>query len=426
MESRLSWHRAVQSAKEFDTWVICQPLQHDCQGRQLPPRPQVDGLEILEITPAQDDVKNPVLFYRAYHAYQKQVLQFAKRLHGEIQFDLVHQVSFCGYREPGYLWQLGVPFVWGPVGGTHNFPLPYLGEIGLQSGLTEIARNVANWWQLRYRERVRKAANSAALVMAANSTTQDDLAKIHGVSAELQLETGLESLPKLAARNDDLDSLHILWSGRYCHWKALPLLLRALHLLKDDCNFRLRLMGYGPEEARLRKQVDRLGLANRTQFVGWPTYSEQMEHYAWADLSVFTSLRDTSGTGLLEALAHGCPIVAVDHQGAADIVTEEAGIRVPVSSPNETVLAIQSAIKGLDNDRELLAVLSRGARARAADFLWDRLGGRMRELYRRVLGQGETIAHAYPATATNVSRQSADSSILMDEMLTRPRLGSEG
>ena len=386
MESRLSWHRAIESAKEFDTWVICQPLTHDALGRELPPRPIVDGLTICEVPPAWFANRRG-LFYAAYHEYQRRVLATAIDLHDQFGFDLTHQVSFCGFREPGYLWRLDAPFVWGPVGGTQNFPVKYLTQLPLPGAIAELARNCVNPWQLRFRQRVRAAATHAAHVFAANSTAQKDLLRYHSIHAELQLETGLEALPQWQLRSRRSgEPLRILWSGRLCPWKSLPLLLRALCQASSELRFELRVLGHGPNKAFCQRLTCRLGIQESVRFVDWPVYEQQLTHYDWADVFAFSSLRDTSGTGLLEALAHGCPLVAVNHQGAADIVTNQCGIGIPVSDPTTTVDAFADAFLRLAHCPATLAELSHGARRRAEDYLWENHGTRMREVYHNLIG----------------------------------------
>ena len=65
-------------------------------------------------------------YYWGYNCWQKSVYEVARRLHKSQQFDLVYQLNMIGFREPGYLWQLPIPFVWGPMNGFHSIPLSFL------------------------------------------------------------------------------------------------------------------------------------------------------------------------------------------------------------------------------------------------------------------------------------------------------------
>jgi glycosyltransferase involved in cell wall biosynthesis len=125
--------------------------------------------------------------------------------------------------------------------------------------------------------------------------------------------------------------------------------------------------------------------AGHIRWSGWPPYEQTLIHYRWADVFAFTSLRDTSGTGLLESLAMGAPIVGMDHQGARDVMTDDCAIRIPVESPRETIHSFRSAFTRLARHQELHHRLSCGALERARDFYWDRHGERMAMVYRRVL-----------------------------------------
>ena len=90
----------------------------------------------------------PMLFYPLYNRWHRRAYKIARNLHARLPFDLAHQLTFCGFREPGYLWKLGVPFVWGPVGGVQNFPWRFLPAAGMVGGIREAIRNVVNVGQL--------------------------------------------------------------------------------------------------------------------------------------------------------------------------------------------------------------------------------------------------------------------------------------
>ena len=374
MEARLGWHRARTAAEEFDVTVICDSLnrQHiEAHAREHGNPPfQIQFVEPPKIEERLASL--PGLFYWGYHRFHKRALTIARELHRQLPFDLVHQVGLCAYREPSYLWKLGVPFIWGPIGGAQNFPLRFLGTLSPYGAAYELIRNVINWTHLHYRTRIGTALREAEHVFAANSITADKLYRAHGIRPELQLETGIETLPNVKPNlREKSRPIRILWSGRLKHWKALPLLFRALGRIRGKTSFELRIIGHEQDSRSLRRLASHLGIDKQVHWLGWPVYRDALQHYEWADVFVFTSLRDTSGTGLLEALAHGCPIIGVDHQGARDIMREDCSVLVPVTHPAETIQAFATALTDLADDSNELLRLSEGAVQRARDFTWS-------------------------------------------------------
>jgi len=101
-----------------------------------------------------------------------------------------------------------------------------------------------------------------------------------------------------------------------------------------------------------RSLARHLSIDGRTRWLGWLPHDEVLGHYASADVFVFTSLRDTSGNVVLEALAAGVPIICLDHQGVRDIVAERCGVKVPVTTPEASIDAITAALAGLARNRE--------------------------------------------------------------------------
>lgn len=395
----MGWHRAREAARSFDVWVICEEHEFAAAiGRYLESHGPIPGLEFAFVAklPWERRLERVPGFYQAiYRRWHGRAFDVAKRLHAQFQFDLVHQANMIGFREPGLLWKLDAPFLWGPIGGTQNYPWRFLGEAGVRGGAVEAVRNVLNWLQLRLSLRVRRAARKAAAVVASNSTVARHLARALGVRPLLLADTGVEGLRPIARTEPrPPGELRLLWSGEFTPRKALSLLIKALTRLPPGVRCSLRVLGDGPMRARWQRLARRQGVEGQMEFLGWLPRSEALRHYEWADVFVFTSLRDTTGTVVLEALGSGLPVVCLDHQGVGDAVTEECGIKIPVSTPAKVVAGIGEAVARLALDPQLRRRLSDGAVARAEEYLWSRNGARMTEIYRQVLDRREGAARA--------------------------------
>lgn len=395
-EAYVGWGRVLQAVREFEIDVICSQESYAAVQQHLKTHPMA-GARFF--TPKRAPMfsllrRIPRLFaynYVAYQQWQRLAFRLARRLHAERPYALVHQVNVCTFREPGYTWTLGIPYIWGPVGGTQDFPRSFLHALPAVERFKEASRTRANRIALK-KPRVRAAARAAAVLLAANSTNQRDFERAFGRPVELLLETGLYAVEQPDREKFATGGpLEILWSGEFTTRKALPLLLRALASLSATVDFRLSVLGKGPLERRWKALTAELGLADRVEFLGHLPLAEATARLHRAHLFVFTSLRDTSGNVVLEALAHGVPVVCFDHQGVGDIVTDArdcgqggrgCGIKVPVTNPAEAVAAFAGAIASLARDRRRLIELSEGATARAKDFLWSRNGDRVNAIYR--------------------------------------------
>ena len=399
-EAGVGWHRAVQSARHFDTWVICEEHEFAAEIREyLDAHGEVPGLNFVFVPIDQREWSwgqwHDFIWYAVLRRWHCRAYEAARRLHERIGFNLVHQVTFCGYREPGYLWKLDAPFVWGPIGGTQNYPWRFLPYAGIGGALKEACRSVANILQLRFSPRVRRAAQKAALILAANSTNQRNFARIHGITPPTLPDVGIDSVPGAPREPRRQGPLRILWSGLLVHHKALHLLIRALARLPDDIPYELRVLGKGPLKRRWQRLAERTGVAKHTTWMGWLSHHEALEQLAWAEAFVFSSLRDTTGTVVLEALGAGVPVICLDHQGVHDLVTDECGLKIAVTSPRDVVARLSEAIGRLAGDHQQWARLSRGAIERARDYHWSRREVEMAEWYRRVI-EGSLHGKAQP------------------------------
>jgi glycosyltransferase involved in cell wall biosynthesis len=389
-EPGVGWNRAVQAAERFDCWVLCdEEMNQEAIRRYLAQHGPLAGLEFVFVPSGRCERwlrRLPGVCFAAYNLWQRRAFRVAQKLHAELQFDLVHQVNLCTFREPGYLWKLDLPFVWGPFGGTQNYPWRFLAEAGLWGALSEGSRNVANRLQLRFNRRIRRAASRATALLAANTTNQRDFSRACQRIPLLMCDVGATDRPPAASRTRDPSApLRILWAGDLRPCKALSLLLKALAQLPVEVRYEVRVVGKGSLQGRWQRLARRLGVHTHVTWMGSLPHDETLRQYDWADLFAFTSLRDTTGTVVLEALSAGVPVLCLDHQGVHDVVNEKCGIKVPVTSPRESVARLADAIAALAGDRDRLELLSHGARQRAVQCSWSHQGEAMAAVYQRAL-----------------------------------------
>jgi glycosyltransferase involved in cell wall biosynthesis len=173
-------------------------------------------------------------------------------------------------------------------------------------------------------------------------------------------------------------TLRMLAVGRFVEKKGFPVLLDAVARMRRP--WTLRLVGGGPMEDELRRQVDRTGIGHRVEFAGRRTHQELPADYAWADVVVVPSIVDRNGDrdGLpnvvLEAMASGRAVVASDVAAIGETVrTAGAGPMVPPMDAGELCRALEH-LAGLPRVRREMAAA--GRRHVEAHFCLDRCSRR--------------------------------------------------
>jgi glycosyltransferase involved in cell wall biosynthesis len=162
-------------------------------------------------------------------------------------------------------------------------------------------------------------------------------------------------------------------------------MIEALALLPKNVLYEVCVIGDGPRRRQWQRLAERRGISANIRWCGYVPHEQALDLFRWADLFVFTSLRDTTGTVVLEAIAAGKPVICLDHQGAGDVVTQECGVKISVTNRMAVQRELCDAITRLQSDSRLCQDLARGARQRAAGYLWSVQARRIVEEYNRIL-----------------------------------------
>jgi len=175
----------------------------------------------------------------------------------------------------------------------------------------------------------------------------------------------------------------VVYVGRVAFEKNIGFLIEVMaelrHTLPDAL---LVIAGEGPAEAKLRKQVEQLGLAHHVLFVGYlERGSELPACYCAGDAFVFASRTETQGLVLLEAMALGVPVVSTAVMGTRDILAARQGCRVAEDNPQ----AFAATLREVLTDAPLRARLSNEAKAHALSWTAPQMATRVLDFYRDVI-----------------------------------------
>ena len=322
----------------------------------------------------------PPSYYWFYRLWQRKVLAFAKELDAKENFDVVHALNMAGYREPGFLYKLGKPLVWGPVGGFCISPWCLLPSMGSYGMLYYGSRNLINLWQMYLKRTPRIMARKADAIIAATKDNHDAISKLWHKESVLIPEVGVMVNHKQIVFQERIGRLKICWSGQHTPDKTLNLLLDALTLVQNPNDIELHVIGQGVYTDRWKKHAETLHITN----VVWHGWVERTE--AWRIMSechafCITSVSDLTSSVLLEALSFGLPIITLDLFGFSNVVTSECGIKIYVKSKQQVMHDIAAAIDKIALDEPMRLRMVQKALNRAQDFTWEDKATQISQLY---------------------------------------------
>jgi len=156
----------------------------------------------------------------------------------------------------------------------------------------------------------------------------------------------------------------ILNVGRLVHQKAQDVLLEAFAMVTAEApDWRLAIVGEGPDLPALKSRATTLGIADKIEFIGradpWP-------FYARAAIFALPSRYEGTSNALLESMTVGIPPVISDKSGGGlDVVTDGvSGLIAPVDDPK----ALADALRRLIRDPDLRRRIGRAAALSVANL----------------------------------------------------------
>ncbi|MEO8224937.1 MAG: glycosyltransferase family 4 protein [Gammaproteobacteria bacterium] len=310
-----------------------------------------------------------------YALWQHGVLRLAREAHRRHRFDAVHHLTFGVWREPSLLYRLGLPFVYGPVGGGDSAPPLLRNTLPFKPRAVEWLREWINTLSL-LNPVLRACLQQASLVVSKTPETAAWVRRGGARGDTVSLEIGIDSAklsPRSATRMDG-EPLRCLYAGRLIGLKGVHLAIDALaEARRLGGEVVLTIVGDGPMRANLESRVAGHKLQPYVQFIPWLSQVDLFQQYREHDALLFPSLRDSSGNVVLEAMAHGLPVVCLKLGGPGVLVDDSCGYAVVphATSADATSRLLGSTLRHLQGDTALWRQLREGALARAAATSWE-------------------------------------------------------
>jgi glycosyltransferase involved in cell wall biosynthesis/O-antigen/teichoic acid export membrane protein len=243
-------------------------------------------------------------------------------------------------------------------------------------------RDKAREYHLPFHLVERLCLRSHSTVIAVSDDLADALRSRAPGLTVVTVANGLEPeafAPPAAGRpRHDIAYLGRLENGQ----KGVDLLLEAYALVAGEVSCNLLIAGDGADEAGLRAQATRLGIADRITWLGRMPREQRLAFLESAQLVAMPSRYETFGLVAAEALARSTPVVAFDVPSLRALVGDDVGRAVPAHD----VAAFGAALRELAGSPDLCAWLGSRGPAKVAHLTWDEAARQQLAAYARAGG----------------------------------------
>lgn len=188
------------------------------------------------------------------------------------------------------------------------------------------------------------------------------------------------------------DHIQVVTTSRFVEKKGIEYGIYAIaKLSKVFSNLRYRIIGDGPLRQDLQKLIQKLGVSDTVELLGWKHQQEVIEILNSSHIYIASSVTAQDGNqegipnALKEAMAMGLLTISSKHSGIPELVEDgKVGFLVPERDPD----AIAEKLRHLIEHPEIWPEMSRAARRRVTG-LYDiqRLNKELVEIYQKLLAE---------------------------------------
>jgi glycosyltransferase involved in cell wall biosynthesis len=179
-------------------------------------------------------------------------------------------------------------------------------------------------------------------------------------------------------RSFGLNGATLAFAGRLTAQKSLD---RALDSVAAADGVQLVIAGDGPDRAPLERRARELGIAERVRFLGAQPRRRAVELFRAADAAILSSSWENFPHTVVEALAAGTPVLAMEAGGVGEVVRDGVnGLLVPAGD----TAGLTDAVRRYFADAALRERLRAAAAASVAEYAPEHVFTELEATLRRV------------------------------------------
>lgn len=329
-EDKIGWNIPFESAKTNEVYLITKEEHRDNIKRYISENNRSNlYIYFVDIPGLYKKFFDGFFYSGRLNVWNRRVFPLAKEICEKKNIEIIHQITPIEFRSIGNYGQIkNTKFICGPLGGGEQIPHA-LKSYMKKHWAVEIIRKSINQYS-KMKLKLLGKLKKCDYILFANSETRDFLIKEKELSDEKQIITEIaiseKNISYKKRKKDDYEVIHFLVAGRLIYRKGYDFLLDAMERIPDQYSYQCRIVGSGPEYESIEKRcLHNKQLQGRVILAGRIPYDQMEKEYNWADVLIMPSLRETTGSVILEAMAQGIPVITIGKFGGSKLVDDCVG-----------------------------------------------------------------------------------------------------
>lgn len=384
-EDKIGWCVPLESSKNNKVIVVTKEEQRTPITDYLN-RHSLNNIEFLyvDIPEIYKKLFKGVWYSGRLNIWNRKAFPVVKKICADKKIDIVHQITPIEFRAIGKYGKIeNIKFVCGPLGGGEYVPR---GVKCYTKGhrFVENTRTMINYFY-RFFLKVSGNIRRCDYILFANRETREFLdIKDRSDFTSLVFDNGLRNEELTISNNRD--EKVFLSTGRMIYRKGYEFLLDALLKIPKELDYKLRIVGDGPEFEKLSNRCSKDDyLSKHVSFVGAIPYSEIEREYLTASVFIMPSIRETTGTVLLEAMSKGLPVIALNRFGAATILDDSTAWLIDGYDKDSFACNLAGAIIECISNPDEVKRRGENARQNANNYTWEKKNIDYQRIYESLL-----------------------------------------
>lgn len=247
--------------------------------------------------------------------------------------------------------------------------------------MVEVLRMMVNSYY-RYKYGVNGRMKGCDAVIYTNKETHDYL----GVDGKIITEVAVPNNVDRSIAKVKNEKCVFLVAGRMIYRKGHRFLLDAIRSIPIETDYEVRIVGAGPELASLQRIVKtNANLTKHIIFVPKIPYTEMKKEYENADIFIMPSIRETTGSVLLEAMGYGLPVIAIDKFGSGLILNRDIGWTYNGTTLKEYITSLAKAMEYCISHPEDVKRRGENMLKQAYKYTWDKKVAVFNGIYKELM-----------------------------------------